>query len=162
MIKATPDAAMKASGQNVVPAPDPRSPQQQLHDHWRGVEAGTLPRHLADLLATSEPADPKLTEAHISSMGRDYKAMIAEAQAALVHAKSDLDPTKLSAAALLQLAFAWSMVGTVGIKPRGGSMTMPTFIDHGGNRRGRPYRNASTIITEMSANAASRARQTQR
>jgi hypothetical protein len=101
MVERTLSDALKGSGQDKPPPADPRSDAQQLHDHRYSVSVGVLPPYLATLLEQGEADQGK---AAIESTGRNYTEVLASARVALNHAKSQADPTRLSAGALVALA----------------------------------------------------------
>jgi hypothetical protein len=97
--------ALKATGQDRPPPPDPRSPAQALHDRRYGVSFSpegnvTLPEALAAVIAREaedEPADRNAVAAQLTAAGMDPARVVADAQALLDKAGLPVKAGQLSA-----------------------------------------------------------------
>ena len=104
--------ALAATGQNLEPTPDGRSPAQALIDRQFGVSFTpegriALPSELAAIVerdAKGTAPDPTRTTAQLGAAGLDYKTVIAAAQSALDRTGSPVKATNLTAHVLVQLS----------------------------------------------------------
>jgi hypothetical protein len=110
-LRRTMTEALAATGQNLEPPPDERTPAQRLHDQRFGVAfapEGTvkLPEALSAVIereAEDEPADRNAIAAQLAAAGMDPARVIADAQALLDKAGSPIKAAQLSAYSLAQL-----------------------------------------------------------
>jgi hypothetical protein len=96
MVRSTLDGALAATGQNFDPPPDTRSAIDAMTDRQMGIDRGPagearLPSEIGVILARdalSDPADPAEVKRIVTSAGRDYEKLLADARSALIAAGS--------------------------------------------------------------------------